>query len=342
MGILNAIFAGAAARCSAVAVLIIVIASSIAARADDNAFGPFGPLGARLREQWWIVPGADPQMPLRATLFRPSEEFRPQHGFPLVVINHGTDDATRQSVSMPVYYWLSRWFVDRGYAVLLPQRRGHGATAGNLAESIGTCDHPDHFKSGLAAAGDIGAALDFMRAQPFIDPENVVVAGISSGGWASLAFSSMPSAHIRAVINFAGGRGGHAHGEDNAVCDEEALIASAGKFARTATVPTIWYYAYNDSYFGPELAAALAHAWAQSGGAVDLHMLPNYRDEGHGIADDRAGWDVWGPSLDRFLSHVVPRDEVVSEEASEIIAASPDQVPAEPVVEATPAHLQVR
>src|SRR5262245_14595713 len=89
------------------------------------AYGAYGPEGPRMREQFWLLPGADPQVPLRATVFRPTEavaEGAGQLRRPLVVINHGSDAYTREAVAMPVFYWLSRWFVDRGYVVVLPQR----------------------------------------------------------------------------------------------------------------------------------------------------------------------------------------------------------------------------
>ena len=104
------------------------------------------------------------------------------------MINHGSDAFTREAVSMPVFYWLSRWFVERGYVVVLPQRRGHGATGGDLAEGRDTCADPDHLGSGQAAADDIEAALGFMERQPFVDPSRLVVAGVSTGGWAALGF----------------------------------------------------------------------------------------------------------------------------------------------------------
>src|SRR5262245_38569690 len=118
----------------------------------DGAYGPFGPEGPRLREQLCIVPGADPRTPLRATVFRPPEKGPRPVRRPLVVINHGSDESTREAVSMPVFYWLSKWFVDRGYVVLLPQRRGYGATGGELAEGRDTCADPDHRAAGLAGA----------------------------------------------------------------------------------------------------------------------------------------------------------------------------------------------
>ena len=109
-----------------------------------------------MREQLWLLPSGDAAVALRATVFRPAGAMTGRH--PLVVINHGTSESNRMSVSMPVYYWLSRWFVDRGYAVVLPQRRGHGATGGTLVEAVGDCANPDHYRSGIIAAQDVGAA----------------------------------------------------------------------------------------------------------------------------------------------------------------------------------------
>ena len=126
--------------------------------ANNSIYGSFGPEGLRLREQLWVLPSADPSFALRATLFRP--ETAGNEPTPLVIINHGTDESTRESVAMPVFYWLSRWFVDRGYAVLIPQRRGHGATAGTFAEAIDNCQSPDH-----ARAVQLG--LEYDPAPPF-------------------------------------------------------------------------------------------------------------------------------------------------------------------------------
>jgi len=271
-------------------------------------FGAFGPEGSRMREQLWVLPSGDANVAMRATVFRPdADPSGEDKRRPLVVINHGTDEATRLSVSMPVYYYLSRWFVDRGYVVVLPQRRGHGATGGPLAEAIGNCAHPDHYASGNVAADDIEAAVNYMTGQPFIARDGVIVVGVSTGGWASLALSARNLPQVQAIVNFAGGRGGHAYGELNAICDRAALLSAAHRYASHAQEPTIWFYARNDSYFGPKLAEDLARTWSNAGGSVEEHILPPYGNEGHSIADDRQGWDIWGSSLDSFLQRV--RDE---------------------------------
>lgn len=297
--------------CGWVGVVVATMVATLAAfvqpsLANDTGLGPFGPEGPRLREQFWMVPSADAASPMRATVFRPSDAVAsaPQRR-PLVVINHGTSESTRLSVSMPVYYWLSRWFVEHGYVVLLPQRRGHGATAGDLVEAVGNCADPDHFHSGLAAAADIEAAMNFMSGQAFVDPDQTVVVGISSGGWASLALASQNPRGVRAAISFAGGRGGRAFGRtDGTVCGEHRLVEAAKAFGTSARVPTLWLYAENDSYFRPRLARKLASAWTSGGGFADLHMFGAYGVDGHTIADDRAGWNVWGHTLEAFLDSV--------------------------------------
>jgi dienelactone hydrolase len=291
---------------------------------DGTKYGGFGPEGPRMREQLWVLPGADPDVPLRATLFRPedAQAALPMKGAtthlavrrPLVVINHGTDVRTRLSVAMPVYYWMSRWFVDRGYAVLLPQRRGHGATGGLLAEGQDSCTEPEHYKSGLIAADDIEASINYMATQPFIDRSQIIVVGVSTGGWASLALASRNIPGLQAVINFSGGRGGHAHGVPSQVCGAKSLIAAAGRYGETAHVPTLWLYARNDSYFGPDLAMAMATAWRGSGGEAEMHILPSYSEDGHNLANDEAGWDLWGPYVDTFLKAHPPQAVVAHDD----------------------------
>lgn len=273
---------------------------------ESRMFGPFGPQGPRLREQLWLLPSADADYPLRATVFRPADEPSAAGVTvrrPLVVINHGTSEATRLAVSLPVYYWMSRWFVERGYVVVVPQRRGHGATGGPMAESIGTCANPDHYRSGLAAAEDIQSAVSFMSQQSFVAPGEAIVVGISSGGWASLALAARNPESVRAVINIAGGRGGRPYGQRvESVCGEKRLITAARDYGRTARLPTLWLYAANDSYFRPKLARSLAAAWRDGGGNAALHVFPPYGEDGHSLADDRAGWEVWGETVEAFLS----------------------------------------
>lgn len=266
-----------------------------------------------MREQLWVLPSGSPDMHLRATVFRPDEGANATGTAgapvrrPLVVINHGTSEATRVSVAMPVYYWLSRWFVERGFAVVLPQRRGHGATAGPLAEGVGTCSEPEHLRAANIAADDVQAVVEYMARQPFVADRETLVIGISTGGWASLALGARNLEQVRGVVSFAGGRGGHAYGRANQVCGPERLIAGARDMGSKSRTPSLWLYSRNDTYFGPDLARAMATAYATAGGKADLQVLPAYGSDGHALADDHAGWQLWGHHLDEFIAKVLPR-----------------------------------
>jgi dienelactone hydrolase len=312
--------------------LFLTIGLTVLSRSSSSTeyeFGAFGPEGSRMREQLWVLPSGEAGRDMRATVFRPKGDASgTEKRRPLVVINHGTDEMTRLAVSMPVYYWLSRWFVERGYVVVLPQRRGHGATGGPLSESIGTCEHPDHYASGMVAADDIAAAVNYMTKQPFVASDGAVVVGMSTGGWASLALAARNLPQVQAIVNFAGGRGGHAYGEPNAICGTEELLAAARAYGTHAREPTIWFYAKNDSYFGPKLAKSLAQVWSEAGGSVEEHILPPYGVEGHTIADDRRGWDLWGASLQSFLTRA--RENAGS---SVKIASDPAARPATSIIE---------
>ena len=89
----------------------------------------------------------------------------------------------------PEYRALAAFLVARGFAVLVPERPGHGATGGKYLEDQGGCDEADYARSGRATADEIRAALDFMRRQSFIRPDGVVIVGHSAGGWGALALA---------------------------------------------------------------------------------------------------------------------------------------------------------
>jgi len=289
----------------------------------EPTYGFFGPEGPRMREQLWIVPGGDPATPLRATVFRPADDVTTVRR-PLAVINHGSDASTREAVSMPVFYWLSRWFVSRGYVVLVPQRRGHGATGGDFAEGQDSCSRPDHWAAAQSAADDIEAAVRFMSRQSFVDGQHVVVAGTSTGGWASLAVAGRSIPGVRLVVNYAGGRGGHAYGRPHAICAKDRLIETAGRLGERSSVPTVWFYARNDSYFGPQLADAMAAAWKKAGGRVDLKLLPAYGADGHELVADRASWPLWEADLSRHLADVQAQPGQTIAAEAEFAAATRD------------------
>src|SRR5258708_35783777 len=113
------------------------------------------------RRQQWLVPSPDSDTPAHALLFRP-----PGDGpFPLALIAHASSQNVlrRAQMPQPEYRALAARLVARGFAVLVPERLGHGATSGRYLEDQGGCDEADYARAGRATADSIAAALDFMR-----------------------------------------------------------------------------------------------------------------------------------------------------------------------------------
>src|SRR5207237_9688420 len=143
-------------------------------------FGAQGAEGRPSRLQQWLVPSPDSGSPAHAIMFRP-----PGDGpFPLAVIAHASTQNVLRRAQMlqPEYRALAAWLVARGFAVLVPERPGHGATGGRYLEDQGGCDEADYVKAGRATADSIAAALQFMRGQSFLRPDSAVILGHSAGG----------------------------------------------------------------------------------------------------------------------------------------------------------------
>jgi dienelactone hydrolase len=262
-------------------------------------FGPQGGEGVPDRLQQWLVPSPDPGTPARAVLFRP-----PGDGpFPLAVIAHATTQNVlrRAQMPQPEYRALAAWLVGRGFAVLVPERLGHGATGGKYLEDQGGCDEADYAKAGRATADEIAAAAELVRKQSFIRPDGMVVVGHSAGAWGALALASEDPKDIAAIIAFAPGRGGHANDFPNQVCAPHTLMSAASQFGKAARVKVTWLVAANDSYFSPALSRQLADAFRNAGGQVDFRPLPAYGSEGHWLPETEAGVKLAGPELDRAL-----------------------------------------
>ena len=245
-------------------------------------------------------PGADVDM--HATLRLPAGAGP----FPLAVVSHGTSESEklRQDYDEPAFDVISSWLVRRGYAVLLPQRPGHGETGGRYLEFSGSCDAARYVEAGNATAQALNIAIEYAERYPFIRRGPALLVGHSAGAWGSLALAASDPPIVRAVVNFSGGRGGHSYGVPNRNCAPERLVQAAAAFGAAAKAKTLWLYAANDSFFSSELSRAMAEAFRASGGSVEYHLLPALPDDGHYLIFLPEAAPLWGPIADNFLKRL--------------------------------------
>src|ERR1700754_2266190 len=151
---------------SSLFILIALVLAVPHAAFAQAGFGAAGDEAQPIRMQQWLVPTPLPDIKSHALLFRPPGEGP----FQLAVIAHATTQNVlrRAQMPQPEYRALAAYLVARGFAVLVPERLGHGATGGAYLEDQAGCDEADYAKSGRATAEQIRKTLDYAREQSFI------------------------------------------------------------------------------------------------------------------------------------------------------------------------------
>jgi len=271
-------------RRAALAVMFALATATHAAAADQLH-----------REDLRIPMAAAGPRGLEAMLIRPPGTGR----YPLALLSHGAprDAAARADMTPNGLYAQAVTLARRGFAALVVMRRGYGTSGGGYAENSGPCDRRNYMIAAKSSAADLRAAVDAMDRRADLTTQGMIAAGVSAGGFASIALSADPPPGLAAVINFAGGRGSRA---DHNVCDEAALVRAFATMGKTSRIPMLWVYAGNDKFFGPDLARRMHAAFTAAGGRAQFIAAPAFGRDGHGLFS-ATGAPVWTPLLDGFL-----------------------------------------
>ncbi|MDB5759011.1 MAG: dienelactone hydrolase [Burkholderia sp.] len=271
----------------------LVLAGLMQVQAQETA------LDARLNEQVVMVPGANGNL-LETTIFRP-----PGPGpFPLVLMNHGKQPGDPRLQTRDRFYYLSREFVRRGYAVIVPMRTGFARSGGDYTDF--GCNMAGN---GYLQAMDLRATLRYARSQSWIDGNRIIVAGQSYGGLATLAAGAGALPGVRGLLNFAGGL----RADDGNCQWKSALVSAFSDYGSRTRLPSLWFYGANDSYFNRELVNRLYQAYAVAGGNAHLVAYDAFKNDAHGMVGSRDGFAVWWPQAEGFLRQLgMPTDEVVA------------------------------
>jgi dienelactone hydrolase len=282
--------------------LLLLLTATARALADPQA-GPAGaPLGPDNWQQWWVpimTPATgDRVFLLETVVYRPAGNGP----FPLVTINHGKPRGSETVVPEmhPGYDVAAGWFVDHGFAVAVPMRRGYGSSQGQISDIAGSCDHRDYFMSARMTATEMEGVITYMQRQSFVDPKNVVVLGHSWGALGALGVAYDAPPGVIGIINFAGGGGSLVPGQ---ICSgADRLIADIGRLGTDEHIPQIWLYAENDHYFAPPLAHAMFEAYRTKARApITFVDLPPFDGDGH-LTIMRSDTTIWAAAVGEFLA----------------------------------------
>ena len=245
-------------------------------------------LDAALNEQVLQIPKPGLfTLKLETTLYKP-EGAGP---FPLVVINHGKflGNTRFQSRYRPAL--AARFFLQRGYAVVVPMRQGFSKSEGNYIDPGCNVE-----SNGRVQAEDVKAVLDYATAQPWVNKEQILVLGQSHGGWTTLALGALNYPGVRGLVNFAGGLR-----QSNCPGWESVLGRSAGAYGKETRLPSLWFYGDNDSYFSPETFHAMFDNYVAAGAPAKLVAFGKFGSDAHAMFGSRQGSDIWQPRVEAFM-----------------------------------------
>ena len=262
------------------------------------------PAPARFVQHDVRVPAHGGRTTLAITILRPQGDGP----FGAVILNHGVplSERERRLESPALLLHTAAAFAQRGYAVLMPLRRGFGATGGEFAEDPGACSSADYRAGERAAAADVLAAYAFARRLPYVDASRIILAGQSAGGVASLYAASQAPEGLVAVLAFAAGRGADPS-QPGVPCAGERLAAVFDEVGRTLEAPVLLYYAENDRFFGPQASRAWFARLKAGGAQAEYVLQPPFGTNGHYVFTDAAGAALWLPAVERFLArHGIP------------------------------------
>ena len=233
---------------------------------------------------------------------------RKPHGtgpFPTVVFNHGSTgrgdnpELFRRSWSAAT---VADFFVERGWMIVFPQRRGRGASDGRYDEGFEpdrsrySCD-PNRSLPGVdRAIEDLDAVMSHLRSRPDVLQTRVVLAGQSRGGILAIAYAgARPDAFV-GVVNFVGGWMGDRC--PNAAAINGATSKRGGKFPRA----TLWLYGDQDPYYSLAHSKGNFEAFLAAGGKgrFESYWVPG-QNSGHSVL---AFPGLWADTLTQYLASI--------------------------------------
>jgi len=232
-------------------------------------------------------------------LFKPLDEGR----YPTIVFHHGStgdgSDPSRFGITFTSKS-VALYFVERGWMVAFPQRRGRGKSDGLYDEGFkldrsGYSCQVDLALGGAAhALEDLDVITDWLRNRADVDTTRMLVGGTSRGGILAVAHTAQRPDIYRAAINFVGGWISEGCGDYRSI--NRTLFVDGAAFPG----PSLWLYGENDSFYSLPYSRSNFDAFSFAGGLgtmVELTRSPGLN--GHFIINDL---ELWEPVLDEFLN----------------------------------------
>ena len=223
--------------------------------------------------------------------------------FPVAVFNHGDldmDTPQRRRQHRFVDRVVAREFLQLGWAVAFPSRRGIGLSEGNYPlQNFHISDGDATYKARVHAQ-DILPALDYLKTHADLDASRILVTGQSAGGYSTMHIASMNLPGVVGAINFSGGRTDKA-GTGEAGFLNKTMVRGFAEFGKSSRLPMLWVFAENDSRYTANTIRASHQAFIEAGGKATLSLSPPIQGDGHYIHQRP---ELWRQALRNYLAEI--------------------------------------
>ncbi len=211
--------------------------------------------------------------------------------FPAVIWNHGSEKSPGSQPALATFY------TAHGFVFFAPHRRGQGGSPGDYIQDLVALARP--FERGErmmelqeAEVDDVVAALDYLKARPFVDAGRIAISGCSYGGIQTL-LAGERDLGVRALVPFAPGA---------MSWDRNPVVSSRlSRAVAQAKAPVFLLQAEND--YSTEPARVLSRNAEKKHKDLQAKIYPAFgstHHDGHwGFCT--AATDVWGNDVLAFL-----------------------------------------
>jgi dienelactone hydrolase len=280
--------------------LLVALVAILVWAIGSVAYAQSGFVGVKLLDEDVRIPVSSGNYSIAAKILRPDGAGP----YGAIVLNHGAAVSAeeRRSESPDLLVHTAAHFARRGYVVVMPLRRGFGATGGEFAEDAGSCRNPDYRRGEANAAEDVLAAYQYTRALPYVDGTRMILAGQSAGGVASIYTAARAPEGLVAVLAFAAGRGGNPARNPGVPCAIEPLARVFDDLGKTVKVPVLFHYAENDQFFNAQTSRLWYERFTAGGASAEYVLQPAFGKDGHYIFSEDTGVQYWLPAVERFLT----------------------------------------
>jgi dienelactone hydrolase len=274
--------------------LAAAVVPSLILLAPAAAISVEGRSGPPPEAQLVTFPGPDGATELRGFLYVP-----PGKGpFAAVLWNHGSEKLPGWQPD------LAHFYNAQGFVFFIPHRRGQGRSPGPYimdrvsairGEVTSVAEGGKRFVAlHEEASRDVEAALAWLKRRPEVDPDRIVMSGLSFGGIQTV-LAAEKGLGVRAFVAFAPGAMSWAQ--------VPALGERLRRAAKGSKAPLLVVQATNDFNLAPsrELGQELAHRTDLSGARVYPAFGSDAQDGHGGFATRPEGIAVWGPDVISFF-----------------------------------------